>query len=271
MKKTGGQTWEALIRPSGRVKKDATIIFGDNGTRLEAKVLDEPRLNSGQRSIEFLDDKTGEKLKKTGHIPLPPYLDRPDSEIDRRLYQTVFAEKEGAVASPTAGLHFDLVLLKALEEKGVEIVYVTLHVGYGTFQPVTCEDLSQHIMEEEEFELSEAAAQKINQAVSENRRVIACGTTSVRVLESCANGAGQVSAQKSKTRLFIYPPHEFKIVRGLITNFHIPQSTLLLLVDAYLDIPSVNISVKDKLFNAYAEAIREKYRFYSYGDAMLIL
>jgi len=272
--------WEALIRPGRRVKKGTRILFGDNGVRLEATVLDEARAHTGERRIRFSENSVREKLHKIGHIPLPPYLDRPDTEIDRVFYQTVFAECEGAVASPTAGLHFDEALLGRLKEKGVEIVFLTLHIGYGTFQPVTCENLTEHEMEEERFEISEEAAQKVNWARQQGRRVIACGTTSVRALESAADAQGQISATQSATRLFIYPPYTFKTVDGLITNFHLPKSTLLLLVSAFLEgtVPSGDSprwgqvrSGRDKLFRLYEEAIQKGYRFYSYGDAMFIL
>ncbi len=259
--------WEALVRPNRRVKKNASLVFGSNGMTFEANVLDESRPDSGKRLIEFKEDSIQEKLEKFGHIPLPPYIDRPDTPIDRELYQTVFAQKPGAVASPTAGLHFDGALLQTLNAKGIEIVFVTLHVSYGTFQPVVAEDLSRHRMEEEEFEIAEDAANKINRALDENRRVIACGTTSVRTLESAVNPeTGRIKQQTGKTSLFIYPPYSFKVVQGLITNFHLPKSTLLLLVAAFLEEGGRN-----KLFQLYEEAIRCHYRFYSYGDAMLIL
>ncbi len=263
LKNLGEDRWKVLVRPSGRVKKNAVITFGQNGVRISAEVLDDPGQDSGERLLRFLGEETGQKLKSIGHIPLPPYIDREDTEIDRELYQTVFAEKEGAVASPTAGLHFDQGLLEAINKKGVETVCVTLHTGYGTFQPVTSENLSEHKMFEEEFEITEEAAGRINQAKQDNRRIIACGTTSVRALESAAGPDGKIIPQKSATRLFVYPPYEFKIVQGLITNFHLPKSSLLLLVAAFLG--------HDKMMKAYCEAIREKYRFYSYGDAMVIL
>ncbi len=260
-----GNQWEVLLRPGGRVKKFAEISFDDNGkdAGLEAVVLDDGRLDSGERRVEFFGKNVPESLNKIGHMPLPPYIDRPDAEIDREMYQTVFAEKEGAVASPTAGLHFDQALLEELRQKGVEIAFVTLHVSYGTFQPVTAENLTDHKMFFENYEINAEAADKINKAAAENRRVIACGTTSVRTLESAADDQGKVHPKRGKTNLFIYPPYSFKVVRGLITNFHLPKSTLLCLVAA--------LAGHENLKKYYAEAIREKYRFYSYGDAMLIL
>ncbi len=269
LKQDEGNRWEALVRPSKRVKKGCSIVFSNNGTELKAQVLDERRANSGQRLIEFEGETVREKLWKIGHIPLPPYLDREDSEIDREMYQTVFAEKEGAVASPTAGLHFDEVLLQQLKDQGVEIAFVTLHVSYGTFQPISIEDPTRHQMEEETYEVSEDAAYRINRALKENRRVIACGTTMVRTLESVVNSEGEVQVGRGRTRLFIYPPYEFKIVKGLITNFHLPKSSLLLLVSSFFEESRPNCP--EKLLGVYREAICQAYRFYSYGDAMIIL
>ncbi|MBI4115663.1 MAG: tRNA preQ1(34) S-adenosylmethionine ribosyltransferase-isomerase QueA [Candidatus Omnitrophica bacterium] len=275
-----GRGVEVLIKPSRRIHEGEEIILNDHATLL---VLDSPNHNDGIRRVQFRTNGTNQEelLRKIGRIPLPPYIDRPDEEIDRELYQTVFAEKEGAVASPTAGLHFDEELLKGLGEKGIEITYVTLHVSYGTFQPVQTEDLSQHQMYEEEFEITERAATQIQKALEQKRRIVACGTTVVRTLES-AVGANQcvrpnvdigqtrgsaptntINAIHGKTNLFIYPPYEFQMADLLITNFHLPRSTLLMLASAFAG--------RDLLFRAYDEAIRERYRFYSYGDAMLIL
>lgn len=269
LKSLGGATWQALVKPSRRVKSGSRIRFGENGVTLEGEVLDEADKISGVRKIRFGDvGKPGEvleKLNQIGRIPLPPYIDRPDEAIDRELYQTVFAEVEGAVASPTAGLHFDEELLDRLREKGVEIAAVTLHVSYGTFQPVQTEDIARHEMFEEEFEITTEAAEKIQRAMKEKRRIVACGTTVVRTLETVgANlGARLFSHSKGTTKLFIYPPYEFRGVDAMITNFHLPKSTLLMLVSAFAG--------HELLFEAYQEAIRRRYRFYSYGDAMLIL
>lgn len=290
LKSLGDHTWQALLKPSGRVKLGSRIQFGENGTTLEGEILDEPDQRTGIRKIRFGSEKNGgqvlEKLNQIGRIPLPPYIDRPDETIDREMYQTVFAEVEGAVASPTAGLHFDEELLGRLRKRGIEIVCVTLHVSYGTFQPVQVEDLSKHQMYEEEFEISEETARQIARAKQEGRRIVACGTTVVRTLETVgANLCGKIGdgsifldavAKTGKTepspifqhfkgitRLFIYPPYEFKIIDAMITNFHLPKSTLLMLVSAF--------SGCELLFEAYQEAIRRRYRFYSYGDAMLIV
>ena len=266
---TGGRRWQALLRPSGRIKKEARLFFGTNGERIEARVCNDPGSESGERSLEFLCEDVRSVLDKIGHVPLPPYIQRPDEPGDREHYQTVFAEREGAVAAPTAGLHFDRPLLERLIRKGIEPVYVTLHVGFGTFQSVTEEDPARHRMHAETYELSGAAERQINKACREKRRVIACGTTAVRVLETAATARGEVCAASGQTRLFIYPPYDFKIVNGLITNFHWPRSTLLLLVSAFLQ--AGGFYAPDVLLDIYQEAIREKYRFYSYGDAMLIL
>lgn len=257
-------TWDALLKPSSRISKGDPVLFEGGGERLEAVVLDDSREGSGTRRIRFSGTDVKEKINRVGHMPLPPYIRREARPSDREDYQTVFARHEGAVAAPTAGLHFDQALLEALRLKGVEIVTVTLHTGYGTFQPVNAEDILEHRMFEEAFEISPEAAAKINTAKLESRRVIACGTTSVRALEAAAdeNGSG-VKPARSRTALFIYPPYTFRIVDGLITNFHLPKSTLLMLVSAFAGY--------ENLREAYRTAVLEKYRFYSYGDAMLIL
>ncbi len=270
LKNLEGPVWEVLMKPNGRVKKGTRILFGENGIRLEGEILDESNGTSGIRKISFEDKNFRAKLAAIGRIPLPPYINRPDEASDRELYQTVFAEKEGAVASPTAGLHFDDELLKVLRKKGVEICYVTLHVSYGTFRSVQTEDFSKHEMYEEEFEVTEEAARQIERALKERRRIVACGTTVVRVLETIANPLTLPSPPKGErvgvrgtTRLFIYPPYEFKIVDALITNFHLPRTTLLMLVSAFAG--------RERVLEAYREAVKERYRFYSYGDALLIL
>ena len=268
-KKLGPSEWEVLLKPGGRVKAGGEIFFGENGTALRAEVLDPSQPDSGLRKVRFWP--AGQNLEKTletlGRVPLPPYIDRPDTEVDRELYQTVFAKREGAVASPTAGLHFDEPLLEKIRAKGVEITFVTLHVGYGTFQPVAAENIAAHKMHPEEYEVSEETAAKLNRAIESGRRIVSCGTTVVRTLETLAtrgdNGTVRVRAGRGETRLFIYPPYSFAVTQSLITNFHLPRTTLLMLAAAFAG--------RDALFKAYEEAIREGYRFYSYGDAMLIL
>ena len=196
-------------------------------------------------------------------MPLPPYIKRQPRGLDKKRYQTVYARIPGAIAAPTAGLHFTRSLLRKLKSKGVKIVRVTLHVGYGTFKPVREEDVSKHKMEEECYSISKAAAQLINQAKQAGKKVLAVGTTVSRALESAAGNDGRLMPENGWTDLFIYPPYKFKVVDGLLTNFHLPRTTLLMLVSAF--------GGKDLILNAYKEAIAKEYRFYSYGDAMLIL
>jgi S-adenosylmethionine:tRNA ribosyltransferase-isomerase len=262
LKELDGNTWEALLKPGGRVRDESILIFSQNGVTLEAKVLTSSVPDSGKRLLQFQGSGISEKLHKLGHIPLPPYINRPDQPADRETYQTVFAEKEGAVASPTAGLHFDKSLFEKLVKKGIEIAHVTLHVSYGTFQPITVEHVEEHKMFEEEYEIPIETARKINEAKRAGRRIVVCGTTCVRALESSVDGRGEVVAQKGKTSIFIYPPYDFKAVDALITNFHMPKSTLLAMVSAFLGY--------DKLMAAYNTALNSNYRFASYGDAMFI-
>jgi S-adenosylmethionine:tRNA ribosyltransferase-isomerase len=205
-----------------------------------------------------------ETLDAIGHIPLPPYIDRPDAAVDRELYQTVFARTPGAVASPTAGLHFDEALLDRIQAKGVEILFVTLHTSYATFQPVACESIADHRMFAERYEITSQTARSIQKAKSEGRRIVACGTTVVRALESAARqSGGRLEGLRGETRLFIYPPYDFQVADSMITNFHMPRTTLLMLVSAFMGLDAVK--------RVYEEAIRERYRFYSYGDAMLVV
>jgi S-adenosylmethionine:tRNA ribosyltransferase-isomerase len=260
LKEVDHNIWEALLKPGGRVKEGQTLDFSSEGVELLAEVIPRPVENVGQRLLRFKGDDVKGKIKKLGHIPLPPYIDRPDQALDRSMYQTVFAEKEGAVASPTAGLHFDEALLAKIRAKGIEVVSITLHVSYGTFQPITAEVVEDHKMFEEEYEITENVAERINRAKRVGRRVVVCGTTCVRALESAANGT--LKAGMGKTSIFIYPPYQFKIVDALITNFHMPKSTLLAMVSAFLGY--------DKLMAAYNTALDSDYRFASYGDAMFV-
>lgn len=285
LKKLGENIWEALLKPGGRVREGSRLSFERDGVALEAEVLDSLVPGSGKRRLRFLGENCGEKLRKLGHIPLPPYIDRPDIPADREQYQTVFAEKEGAIASPTAGLHFDDILLQKISLMGVEIAYVTLHVSYGTFQPITVENVEDHRMFEEEYEIPVETARKIHQAKRDGRRTVVCGTTCVRALESAVTsnpfGGGQgtstsevdagwkkgsehlgLRSGKGRTSIFIYPPYDFKVVDALITNFHMPKSTLLAMVAAFLGF--------DKMMAAYQTALEHDYRFASYGDAMFI-
>ena len=209
-------------------------------------------------------------LEALGEIPLPPYIERQEQKAeDLERYQTVYAQAAGSVAAPTAGLHFTPGLLKEITERGVTICHVTLHVGLGTFSPVKADHLTEHAMHTERFEVSEDTARAINIAKSEGRRVIAVGTTSVRVLESVAREhSGEMTAGSGRTNIFIYPPYDFRIVDALVTNFHLPCSTLLMLVSAFAS-PG-KLDGRETMLSAYAEAIRERYRFFSYGDAMFI-
>ncbi|MBN1871897.1 MAG: tRNA preQ1(34) S-adenosylmethionine ribosyltransferase-isomerase QueA [Candidatus Omnitrophica bacterium] len=259
--------YSVLIRPSGKIDEGEEIIF-DN-PNLKARVV---RKKKGGNIVSFASGAdVYEEIIKTGNVPLPPYIKRPSEPIDSERYQTVYAKREGATAAPTAGLHFSKDVMARLSQKGVATEYVTLHVNYGTFAPIKTEDVKEHKMHTEEFELTARTASAINMKRRSGGRVIAVGTTSCRVLETCADeirGKGaairyELRPRKEKTDLFIYPDYRFKIIDALLTNFHMPKSTLLLLVAAFAG--------KDLLFRAYEEAVKKRYRFFSYGDCMLIL
>lgn len=256
--------WEALVKPSKRVKPETIIHVSEE---LSVRVLSEAE-DDGKWFVQLLyEGNIYEVLSRVGNVPLPPYIERkmtPDElkKLDYERYQTVFAQKEGSVAAPTAGLHFTTEVLDALKAKGVEIGYVTLNVGLGTFRPVKCENILEHKMDSETFEISAETAELINRAKAEGKKLIAVGTTSVRTLETAFQQFGEIKECKSASTLFIYPPYEFKVVDKLITNFHLPKSTLLMLVSA--------LAGKDFIMNSYQEAIENKYRFYSYGDCMFI-
>lgn len=280
--------WKVLLKNASRCKPGEFLRFtvetsaGDStnsqaGTMVESagggvKLLE--NLDGGRWRVEPDPASSAEEiLQQVGTAPLPPYIKRADARAmaaeDRQRYQTVYATRPGAVAAPTAGLHFTDEVLAALAEIGITTTRVTLHVGLGTFEPIKCEELAQHDMHTERFELSTEAADEITQAKAQGRRIVAVGTTSVRVLESvAARHGGQVQAQKGRTNLFLYPPSDFHVVEALITNFHLPKSTLLMLVAAFCD-PGGLSGIK-KILSAYARAVREEYRFFSYGDAMLI-
>lgn len=257
------QEWEALLRPGGRIKKGDRLVYERDDAKLEALVLDDARENTGQRRIQFSASEFDQLLLRIGHMPLPPYIERADEATDETDYQTVFAKKPGAIAAPTAGLHFDNDLLDQLKQKGVKIVFITLHVSYGTFQPIQVDDVRNHRMYEERYEIDQASVDVLNAALSEKRRIFACGTTSVRTLESAVGSDGLLRAGQAKTDLFIYPPYEFKVCSAIITNFHLPKSSLLLLVAAFWGGKGI--------LDLYKEAIAKEYRFYSYGDAMLLM
>ncbi len=268
--------WWAMVRPGKRARAGTRIILRDargNPTKVQATVVE--KNDEGHRRLTF--EGTGnivELLDELGHLPLPPYIRRPDASHDRedgQRYQTVFARPPGSVAAPTAGLHFTEPFLDKIRAAGVEVCFVTLHVGVGTFAPVKAESIAAHVMHEERYEVSEETARKINSAKNEGRRVIAVGTTTVRVLESLAkaHGGTTIASGSGRTRIFIYPPYDFKIVDALITNFHLPRSTLLMLVSAFA--APKETRGREMVLSAYAEAVRARYRFFSYGDAMLLV
>jgi S-adenosylmethionine:tRNA ribosyltransferase-isomerase len=265
--------WWAMIRPGKRVRSRTLLSFKDlhqNTTDIAAEVR--AKSPEGHYRIHFVyKDDIKDHLEVIGEVPLPPYIDRPGGPEpdDIVRYQTVFARPAGSVAAPTAGLHFTPELLERIRAMGVEVVEVTLHVGLGTFAPVKVESVEEHQMHEERYEVSERAASVINAAKQSGRRVICVGTTSVRVLESAAAIHGRMIAEKNKTRIFIHPPYNFKIVDALLTNFHLPESTLLMLVSAFAS-PG-KLEGRELVLKAYNEAVRERYRFFSFGDAMLIL
>lgn len=251
--------WEVLLKPAKKLKLEQILYFGEN-KELKATLIEIK--DDGNRILSFEYEGIFEEiLDRLGQMPLPPYIGEKLKEKDR--YQTVYAQKGESVAAPTAGLHFTKELFKKLEEKGVEIVDVYLEVGLGTFRPVQVDDIKDHKMHSETFEVPEESANKINKAKKEGRRIIAIGTTSVRTIESAVNENGEVEAKKDDTSIFIYPGYKFNFIDGLITNFHLPKSTLLMLVSA--------LASKDFIFRAYEKAVEEKYRFFSFGDAMFII
>jgi S-adenosylmethionine:tRNA ribosyltransferase-isomerase len=249
--------WHALVKGGGTAGRSLNVTAD-----IEAELISEGP--DGAWSVRFHGiNNVRELLPRLGKTPLPPYIKREPLGTDGERYQTVYAAREGAVAAPTAGLHFTPELLERLEAKGVEFAFVTLHVGPGTFQPVRADLIAEHRMPPERYEISSNAAEAVNRARDEGRRVIAVGTTSVRTIETAASGAGTVVPGEGMSGLFIYPGYRFKVTDGIITNFHLPKSTLLMLVSAF--------EGRERILSAYKTAAAEKYRFYSYGDAMLIL
>jgi S-adenosylmethionine:tRNA ribosyltransferase-isomerase len=267
--------WWVMLRPGKRARAGTEIILTDAaGKPSPARALVTDINAEGHRRLKFSGAQNIRKIIfELGEIPLPPYIARENSRelsADELRYQTVYAAQAGSVAAPTAGLHFTEKLLDAIRARGVQVCFVTLHVGLGTFAPVKTDDINRHVMHEERCELNAETARIINAAKAERRRVIAVGTTSVRVLESfAAQNEGPLVAGELRTKIFIYPPRRFKIVDALLTNFHLPRSTLLMLVSAFCE-PG-GLGGKSVALSAYAEAVRERYRFFSYGDAMLIL
>jgi len=261
LSQVGHDEWQALVKPGRRLPAGAKMVFGNGLLRGYIK----ERLPGGERIVSFQSEEDFQKiLHKIGEIPLPPYIHKPLAEPER--YQTIFARKEGSVAAPTAGLHFTEELLKELKEKGVNFAFITLKIGLDTFRPIQTENIEEHKIHQEYYQVSEETAQIVNRAIEEGQRIIAVGTTSVRVLETVSEKKEERKPLKPGsgwTDLFIYPGHQFKMVDGLVTNFHLPKSSLLVLVSAFAG--------RDLVMRAYQEAIKEKYRFFSFGDCMLIL
>lgn len=258
LKRREGDVWETLVKPGKKAKPGTKISFGDG--LLMGEVLDV--VDEGNSLIKFTYDGIFEEiLDQLGQMPLPPYITH--QLKDKNRYQTVYAKHDGSAAAPTAGLHFTPELLRQIEEKGVKIAHVTLHVGLGTFRPVKVEDVTQHHMHSEYFFIEEDQAKLINDTKAAGGRVIAVGTTSCRTLESAVGEDGKLKATSGWTDIFIYPGYQFKVIDALITNFHLPESTLLMLVSA--------LAGKENIMNAYEEAVKERYRFFSFGDAMFIM
>lgn len=257
LKRVEGDKWESLVKPGKKAKIGAEFIFGDG--KLRAKVID--IVDEGNRIIEFYYKGIFEEiLDELGQMPLPPYIT--EQLEDKERYQTVYSKTVGSAAAPTAGLHFTHELLKAIEKKGVQIAYITLHVGLGTFRPVKVDSIQDHKMHSEFYIMDEETSTKINNCRNNGGRIIAVGTTSCRTLESVAEASGNVSPKSGWTDIFIYPGYNFKIIDGLITNFHLPESTLIMLVSA--------LANKDVIMKAYKKAVEDRYRFFSFGDAMFI-
>lgn len=258
LKRKSDNEWETLVKPGKKLRKGAKVEFGDGKLCCEiADVLDD-----GNRIVRFEFNGIFEEiLDELGQMPLPPYITHVLNDRDR--YQTVYAKNNGSAAAPTAGLHFTKELLNEVEEMGVKVCYVTLHVGLGTFRPVKVDDVNEHRMHSEWYCVSKETADIINTTKQNGGRIICVGTTSCRTVESAANSDGYVEEGSGDTEIFIYPGYKFKVLDGLITNFHLPESTLLMLVSA--------LAGKDNIMNAYSEAINERYRFFSFGDAMMIL
>jgi S-adenosylmethionine:tRNA ribosyltransferase-isomerase len=255
--------WDALVHPGQKLKPGSRVRFERESRVLEGEVL--ARSSFGRRTVRlWTTDGTpvDEAIDSIGHVPLPPYIRRPDSLSDRDRYQTVYGVTRGSVAAPTAGLHFTKRVLTALEARGIEMVRITLHVGYGTFKPVRVARVEDHTVDPEPMVIDPATARAVNRALDAGRRVVAVGTTSTRALESAARATGRVAPVNAPTDLFIAPGFDFRIVGGLITNFHLPRSSLLMLVAAFAG--------RERILEAYRTAIARGYRFYSYGDAMLI-
>lgn len=257
LKRIDLNTWNVILKPGKRARTGARFVFGDG--LLKAEVIEVKP--DGNRIVRFEYDGVWEELlDKLGEMPLPPYIK--EKLEDKERYQTVYSKIEGSAAAPTAGLHFTNELLEAIKDKGVKTAYLTLHVGLGTFRPVSVENVEEHVMHTEHYEVSQEAAEIINETRKSGGRIVAVGTTSVRTLETVAEDNGTMKAEIGDTSIFIYPGYKFKVTDSIITNFHLPESTLLMLVSAFAG--------KENIFAAYEQAVKEKYRFFSFGDAMLL-
>lgn len=265
LRRVDGDVWEALMHPGQKLKPGARVRFEGEAGSLDGEVLE--RRFFGRRTIRLSSAGPADVdtlVDALGHMPLPPYIKRADGPSDRERYQTVFAAARGSVAAPTAGLHFTHEIMRALVERGIGHQALTLHVGYGTFKPVRTDDVESHVVDPEYYEIGESAAAVVNRARDEGRRVIAVGTTTTRALEdACIRGGGRVLAGAAEATAFIYPGFNFRVVGGLVTNFHLPKSSLLMLVAAFAG--------RERTLAAYEEAVARRYRFYSYGDATLYL
>lgn len=258
LKRISGNVWETLARPGKKLREGARVTFGDGLLNGEIREV----LPDGNRIVEFFYEGVFEELlDRLGQMPLPPYITH--ALADKERYQTVYAKHEGSAAAPTAGLHFTKELLASIQEDGISIAEITLHVGLGTFRPVKTEEIGDHKMHSEYYEISGEAASIINSAKEKGSRVIAVGTTSTRTLESAADTKGVLKEKSGWTDIFIYPGYDFRVIDGLITNFHLPESTLIMLVSA--------LAGRERVLKAYEEAVKERYRFFSFGDAMLII
>jgi S-adenosylmethionine:tRNA ribosyltransferase-isomerase len=252
------------MHPGQKLKPGAEVEFERGGARLHGEVL--ARHFHGRRTVRLwcADRSVSQAIEHIGHIPLPPYIARPDEPSDRERYQTIYAQEAGSVAAPTAGLHFTSSVLEELRGRGIERSSITLHVGYGTFKPVRVEQIDEHEVDPESYTVSASTADSLTNALRDQRRIIAVGTTTTRALESLTiDSESRVNPSDASTSLFIHPGHRFRVVQGLITNFHLPKSSLLMFVAAFTG--------RERILAAYREAVEQRYRFYSYGDAMLIV
>ena len=264
LERLGDDQWDVLTHPGQKLNQGARVTFGEGDHRLDLEVLD--RRFHGRHTVRLTASGSANVdavVDAIGQTPLPPYIRRPADHVDQERYQTIFAKVRGSVAAPTAGLHFTPALMAQLRAAGIDCTEVTLHVGYGTFQPIRGEEIEDHRVETEHFEVTPQSADRINLALDEGRRVVAVGTTTTRVLETVGRlGGGRVIPTTGSTDLYIHPRFDFRVVGGLVTNFHLPKSSLLVLVAAFAG--------RERVLHAYAEAVARRYRFYSYGDAMLI-